>query len=295
MTPPFEDTEAARVVAMAVANSSVIYGFDRITIWIDRPESSFELSKIDPHCAETKAYLGQMSHNPRWKLRLEIFQPTIKCLEILAEELGCATAALINYVEIAFDLPSKSRRQVRARRNHFLASAKMLHLPHDVALDKKHGTVFYCGRRKCPSVLAVYADKPSKLNNARPSVGTPPCAHQEFRKTGEGAVADCGIVGVDDLTDFDHAKFWDQNLRFYKIPTNKTQLGRLLARACGADPSVSGSALRKRATRWVKKHSIFDGRSDVFVMHNALRANPDLEKLLPKMSFSDWLDEAVSL
>ena len=295
MKPPCEITEAARAAAMAVLDPSVIFGFDRVTIWFDRPEVPFELSKIEEHCAKVKDYLEQMPQQARWKLRLEIFQPTIKCLQILADELGCATAVLINYVEIACDLPSGTRRQIRARRNRFLESAKMLHLPHDVVRDKKYGTIFYYGGRRSPSVLAVYADKPSKLNNARPPDGGAPCAHQEFRKTGEGAVTDCGIVGVDDLADFDHAKFWDQNLRFYKIPTNKTQLGRLLARAFGADPNVSGSALRKRALRWVKKHSIVDGRSEVFVMHNALRATPNLEKLLPQISFKDWLDEVLAL
>ena len=294
MKPPFENTEAARVVAMAVRTRSVIVGFDRFTMWTDRPELPFDLSKIDEHCAEIKVYLEQMLHNPRWKCRVEIFQPTVKCLEILAEELGCATAVLINYIEIAFDLRSKNRRQIRARRNHFLESAKILHLPHDVVLEK-NGNAFYCGGRRSPSVLTVYADKPSKLNNARPPEGAPPCAHQEFRKTGEGAVAESGIVSVNDLIHFDHLRFWNESLRFYKIPTNKTQLGRLLATACGDSVDVTGSALRKRATRWTKKHSIVDGRSDVVVMHNALRANPDLEKLLPKMSFMDWLAEVMSL
>ncbi len=294
MKPPFENTEAARAVAMAVPARSVIFGFDRITMWTDRPELPFELSKIDEHCAEVKAYLEQMLHNARWKCRVEIFQPTTTCLEILAEELGCATAVLINYIEIACDIRSKSHRQIRAWRNRFLESAKILHLPHDVVLEE-NGNTFYCGGRGSPSVLAAYADKPSKLNNARPPEGAPPCAHQEFRKTGESAVAESGIVSAIDLSHFDHVKFWNDSLRFYKIPKNKTQLGRLLARACGASVDVTGSALRKRAIRWIKKHSIVDGRCDVFVMHNALRDTSNLEKLLPQISFTDWLNEAMSL
>ena len=299
MKSPIEKTEAAPAVAKAVQDTPVIYGFDRFTIWIDRPECPFELSRIENHCFKVEANYQQMPHNPRWKCRVEIFQPTHSCLEILANEFGCATAVVINYVETAFDLPFDSRRRTRERarerRNSFLASAKVLNLRHDVILEKKNQTTFYCGGRRSPSVLALYSDKPSKLNNARPLEDDLRCAHQELRITGEAAVAECGIVSIDDLIRFDHAKFWSENLRFYKIPNNKTQLGRLLAIACGDSVDVTGSALRKRATRWIKKHSIFDDHSDVFVMHNALRATSNIEKLLPQISFTDWLDEVMSI
>ena len=295
MKPPIKKAEVARAVEKAIQDTSVIFGFDRLTIWLDRPECPFELSKLKNHCTKVEANHLQMLHNPRLKCRVELLQPTLRCLEILADELGCATAVVINYVEIAFDLPSKSRRRTRARRNSFLASAKILHRPHDVVLDSKFGTIFYCGHRGSSIVLAAYADKPGKLNNARPPEDGPRCAHQELRITGEAAVAERGIVSVDDLIRFGHAEFWNEALRFYKIPKNKTELGRLLARACGASVDVTGSALRKRATRWIEKSSIFDGRSDVFVMHNALRTTSHLEKLLPQISFTDWLDEVMSL
>lgn len=154
------------------------------------------------------------------------------------------------------------------------------------------GTWYY-GRRtdgtnKRSSVLAVYADNPSKLNNARPADDLPPSLHIESRATGSATLATLGIVGLDDLIQFDHPLFWNKHIRLYQLP-KPTALGRLLAETCGADSNVSGSALRKRAARWKEQYSI----ENKFIMHNALLANPNLVHRLKTVPFSEWLELTV--
>jgi hypothetical protein len=68
-------------------------------------------------------------------------------------------------------------------------------------------------------------------------------------------------------------------------------LGRILADACGDDANVSGTALRKRAARWKERHSIKEN----FVMHNALRAMPELKQIFETVLFSEWAKATVLL
>lgn len=174
---------------------------------------------------------------------------------------------------------------------HFLPQQKC-----GISIKASRGIcTYYFGRRTDvkkhrPNVLAVYADRPSKLGNARPAKGTPPCLHIEWRVSGSPALEGYGIVSLDDLIQFDHPRFWNEHIRLYQLP-KPTPLGQLLANACGADSGVSGSALRKRAAQWRNKYSLCEN----FVMHNAIRETPGVEKKLKTIAFSAWLEEVISL
>lgn len=269
---------------------SVIYGFDRVTAWLDHPELPRAALNLRAHCTKAVVSVEQMPQNARWKLQLELFQPTVECLIRLADALGTNIAASVTYVEIARDIPARSKGRARQWRNSLLEFAKMKS-QHQPVLRRK--TNWYYGRRsdgngRRSKVLVVYADRPSKLNNARPPVGTPPDLHTEMRCTGSAVLADVGIVTLEDLIHFDHQQFWHEHLRLYRLP-KPTDLGRLLAKIAGTDPDVSGSALRKRSAKWTEEHSI----DELFVMHNALRSTPQLAKYLRKVSFPEWLQETV--
>lgn len=276
----------------------VIYGFDRIALWVDIAELPISEEALKAHCANIEVTLMQMPHNARWKLKIALFQPTRHCLRLLKEALGHDIAVLVSYVEIAFDLPATSAEQARLRRNCFLASAKMRYQHHPVVLDK-HGTVFYFGRRhkmkgkkwvRCGHVMAAYSDKPSKILNARPTNNAPPCTHIEHRAFGSAAIADIGIVSLDDLIDFDHPAFWELHIHLYQLPLRKV-VGYQLAKAAGASLEVGDAAFCKRAANWVSDNSIQDAYDSNFIMHNALRDPPELYKAFKKISFLAWLDE----
>ena len=280
----------------------VIYGFDRVTFWIDCAELPISKATLEKHCGEVKVTLMQMPYNAKWKLEIEIFQPTLRCLQLLENALGHGVAVLVTYVEVAFDLPSASAKQARDRRNSFLASAKMLYERNPVRLSK-HGTTFYFGprfrwngkkwvRRSC--VLVIYADMPSKLLNARPSADDLPCAHIECRVSGSAAIAEIGIASLADLIAFDHVAFWELSIRLYELPLQK-DVGYQLAKSAGTSLKVTASAFCDRARNWKSIHSISDDFGSNFIMHNALREAPEFCKVFKRMSFAEWLDEVTWL
>lgn len=292
MTLVAPKTPNAEVVAdFGTESPAVIYGFDRVTVWINRPELPISIARLKNHCADAVGYAEQMAYQPNWKFRVEIFQPTSRCLRLLAKALGNDVSTLLTYVEIVCDVAADSKRQAVRWHNAFLASAQMSYQRQPVVFFKN--TCYY-GRRSAggnrqSNVLAVYADRPSKLQNARPAADLPPCLHIEWRASGSNALASLGIIGLDDLIRFDHQRFWGLHVRMYQL-AKPTALGRLLARASGSDPAVSGTALRKRAARWAARNSI----SGKFVMHNALLETSAPARRLQKIPFSEWLRVTVS-
>lgn len=267
-----------------------IFGFDRVKPWLNHPELPIKPSRLKRHCTDVKVTLGQMPHNANWKLQVELFQPTNKCLTLLKEALGSDVRALINYAEIACDIPANSKEQSQDWQKKFIGSAKMLYQRQNVI--RYEGTDYY-GRResKRGNVLAVYADLPSKINNAKPAANAKPCLHIECRIRGSTALANRGVVSLQDLILFDHESFWDKNIRIYQLP-NPTDLGRLLGKSFGLNNNISGTALRKRATKWMND---FRNDDDDFVMHNALLATPKLVSQLNVLPFNEWLDAMVSV
>lgn len=275
----------------AACNSQINHGFDVAAIWIDHPELPIAAHNLEEHCTEAVLSLGQMHQNSRWKLKVELHQPTIECLVRLAKALGTNIASSVTYVEIARDIFAKNSNKAQQLQNDLLNTCKLKSQQQPVMQVK---TTWYYGRRSAQNgrrrkVLVIYADKPSKLNNARPLAGEPPVLHTELRCTGSAALADLGIVTVDDLIQFDHQKLWKEHLRLYPIP-KPTELGRLLAKIAGADTAVSGTALRKRSARWIQKHSI----DEIFLMHNALLSTPKLTTYLREVPFSDWLESEMN-
>lgn len=275
----------------------VIFGFDRVTLWLDRPELPCDEQILKEHCSDIHVYLGQARYQARWKLEVKIFQPTKKCLELLLNALGNTVATKITYCEIAFDLPFSSKRKLRAARNDFLSCAKVRYRRHKVI---RHKSTFYYGRRvsgekKAGRVTIMYADRPSKLLNARPSDDCMPCFHLEERVTGSQELRNIGIVSLYDLLKFDHLSFWNKHLRFLECGSNKKEFGQVLAMICGAKTDVSDAALRKRTARWFDQYSIGSALGPILIMHNAMLQTAELERHLLQFTFSEWLDSLVSL
>lgn len=270
-----------------------IINYDRITLWLSLPELAISLELIKQHCTDAKWSVEQMPFNTRWKAKLEIFQPTKKCLRLLAKKIGSEISTMPTYVELACDLLASCEERAQRWCDDFVASAKIKHHRPPVIRNR---TIWYAGSRhehngvRRNKVLAAYGDRPSKLNNARPGPLQPPDFHVEFRVSGSTALSKLGICCLNDLQQFDHSEFWDRHVRMYQLPSQRKELGMLLARVSGADTDVSGTALRKRAKRWIDKHSV-DGN---FVMHNALRTTPHVARFLRSIRFSQWLETITS-
>ena len=271
---------------MTIENNAVsrspVYGVDRVTIWLDRLASGAEFEDLREHCTCLSVTNDQPKFQANRKCKLELFQPTRKCLRMANEILKAETNADPTYVELARDvtLPKRARTALHTA---FLGSVKV---SSQRSLFVQCEETFYCGKRaesggRDGSVLAVYADKASKINNARPDADAMECFHVELRLSGKDVLGKHGIRALEELISFKHKQLWEKCLKFYALPRSKTELGRLLAACCGGRADASDTAYLKRANRWIDKHSI-DGR---FIMHNALKATPKLERHVAK---TDW-------
>ena len=269
-----------------------IYGFDRVGLWLSVPDLPIEQALLEEHCAKIAVVAHQMPYQARWKLQVSLHQPTTECLHLLQQALGSAISVQIEYVEIDCDVLAKTPRQALEWQDAFLATAHMRHQRQTVV---RFLNTWYWGRRANRSgrrakTLAVYADKPSKLNNARPAADALPCLHIELRADGVETSAILGLVSIQDLIDIDYPMLWEKVLRLYELP-KPTALGRLLAKLNHADTEVSGTALRNRAARWKAKYTL-DGK---FVMHNAVRGTPGIQRHLATVSFVQWLKTTTYL
>jgi hypothetical protein len=282
--------------------SQIITGFDRITLWLDHQELPCSEEHLSRHCTKLTTTVNHLTYNPQWMLKVDLHQPTIKCLNLLTTSLGQDINTLICYVEIACDLPT-SKKQAQCWLNYFLGESHVKNQRQTVKHDK---TVWYYGRRtkvasddqttksagkkvtysdKRGNVLAVYADKSSKINNAQPNENASLCLHIEYRTTGSTEISRLGIASLEDLIKFNHMKFWNKHVCMYS-PLKTTKLGRWLAKAGGTDLNVSGSALYERGKKWKIKHSI----DDIFVLHNAWLETQQLRKTLKPLPFETWVD-----
>jgi hypothetical protein len=267
-------------------SSCFIFGYDRLELWLDRAELPLPIKRLKPHCTDIKPILEQMPQNARWKIKLVIYQPTLQCLEILYKALGHEVGHQLSYAELACDTRAVNKRHALKMRNVLLAA---IFVPHQRSLVIRHKTTWYFGRRenkgvKRGHVFVMYADRPSKINNARPDPDAVPCLHAEWRATGKAALQNLGLVTLADLIAFDHPTFWSQRLRVCELPA-KANLGRLLESSHGKSTTVGVAALRKRARTWLQEHSI----AGKFVLHNGLHASPNLKRRLSQPDLWPWM------
>ncbi|MBK6650138.1 MAG: hypothetical protein IPG42_10735 [Betaproteobacteria bacterium] len=144
--------------------------------------------------------------------------------------------------------------------------------------------VHYFGHRKDPKVLAVYHDRPSKLNVPQAKGNHNPCLHIELRVTGSDTLNALGIASIEDLIRFDHAAFWNEALRFHRMP-RRTELGRFLPPATKRREDVGDAALRKRAREWTDSNRDEHGN---FILHTALLGEQELVRRFPLVSIDEW-------
>lgn len=273
-------------------DARTIYGVDRATIWLDVADPRLPLKRIAAHCGDVDLRVGQMPYNARWKSCIRLHQPDRRALKLLNEALGQTICAAVTYAEIAADVPCADAEQAQELQCRLLGALRVPYARDEVIIEQ--GTAYFDRRarpsnsrrepdRRAPHVRVVYADKPTKLNNARPDDDSPPAVHLEWRASGAAALRRVGIGSVGDLAAFDHAAFWRDAVHLYELP-GPTELGRLLAASAGTDQDVSGEALRRRAHRW-RDAATIDG---AFVLQNALRNRPGVANRLKRIQWDAW-------
>lgn len=263
---------------------TVTDGLDHLIVWFDRSELPFDIDLLKPHCREPKVTRRQPEFHANRKLSLSLFQPTLECLILLRELIGREMVVDVTYAEVARDILVRDSTSATRLMDAFLAAVFIPYSHHTFTCYQDKDT-WYCGPpTKKGSRVVLYPDRPSKINNARPSDDDDPDFHFEWRSSGKDALAQIGIASIDDLIMFDHDRHWAERIRLYDI-TNKTELGRKLAKCMGGKANASNPAYLKRGNKWIDDHTE-DGK---FVLHNALKSTPDLQSLLTTISWNQWL------
>ena len=244
-----------------------VHGFDRIAVAIDCAAVSGPVAKLEASCRGGMTVIQRrLKFNPQWKATVELYQPSAKALRLLVNDcLAEHVGALPTYAEVAVDFIFRSHRQAAVFGDYLAQRIVMRHQRQTVHVEDN--TTIYFARRadvagnKRGRVGCMYFDRPSKLASAHQGQ---PCVHVEIRLTGSAALSAVGIASASDFLTFDHLQFWASAISLYDLPS-KTELGRHIG---GRDDSgVSGTALRKRAEKFIRKASV-DGQ---FFMHNAAR------------------------
>lgn len=261
-------------------------GFDHLIFWFDRSELPFDTDLLKPHCGDLKVNARQPEFHANRKLSLSLLQPTRKCLILLRESIGREMVVDVTYAEVARDILVKDATAADGLLDAFLAAVFIPYSHHTFKRYKDTGS-WYCGPpTKKGSVMAVYPDCPSKINNARPLDDDAPDFHFEWRASGKDALSKIGIGSIDDLIMFDHGRHWAERIRLFDV-SNKTELGRKLAHCMGGKANASNPAYLKRGNKWISDHT----EGGKFVLHNAMKSTPDLQSALTTISWNQWLQD----
>jgi hypothetical protein len=262
------------------------YGIDRLTFAIDHSEPPKGMEKLKKMCGDRVRFSVEAApYQPHWKGQLDLLQPSADALRHVREMQAIYGYAIqLRYVELACDFITSNARRAQQVTSWLLEHACPLYSRSSVDIYEK--TYYFHRRadvrgRKTSRVLAVYADKRSKI--ASTFKGSR-CAHAEWRLWGPATLRGAGIASIDDLLTFDHAAYWEKYVRFVQLPS-KSALGAWLSDS----DNVSRTTWHHRATEFKNDYTL----GDAFVLQNALLDYPELENLLTPIDagtiFGGWV------
>ena len=265
------------------------FGIDRLTFWLDQ-DARTGILHVPGDTTRATSRSARMPMNPLWRTPIDVTAPTSLWLRHLGQDVAFAAQIHITYVELAVDVSFKSPDHSTKMQAAIIGHTKFMHRRDALA---EHMGTYYCGKRshagtKNAHVVALYADRPSKMGLAQGLAQAGICMHLEHRLSGSSTIAAAGIRTMADLIQFDHVAYHAQNNRIFQLPS-QTELGRLLA--AGQGHCVADAALRKRARKWRAEHQLDDG---TFFLHNALRGTSGLERHLQRAEFLPWLKSTAA-
>ena len=208
--------------------------FDKVQVWL-----GFKLTK------EQKRELGRlclggihvgkrwMKWQPRWKQRVQLYQPSMQAVELLSEIAG-TQRVLINHLELACDYAFPTVNELDAafelvsfawvRRWHRASQGlRIVGEGRAKRTTKRHhiGPTRYDGGRKAANRTATYREEHTR------TTGELNCLHLEWRTKTARACEALKVVELRHLLEFDHEAFWSGRLKhLYAIDAER--LGRVL-------------------------------------------------------------------
>jgi hypothetical protein len=192
--------------------SAIYASFDKLACWLRNPLRPRDHARLRPHCGWLRYWDETAAFNPELLQRVQIGQPAVAALELLAERNDVHA----NYLELALDWVFPTEWQC-AEAGDFLDlhAVKNFHRQQGI---RYVGRTRYTGPRSAANVLVVYDDRECKLTGE-------PCCHIEWRLRSRAALRQAGLASIRDMIALDHSEFWRQRLLLLEID-DLTLLGR---------------------------------------------------------------------
>lgn len=203
-------------------NIKTVYYIDRLKIYFDAYSKKENLISLYTDNNKNKFIFNSLPHHDYLDRKLELFQPSEKCLRKLMSPKIIQGDYAINYVELALDFVTddekKFKKLVEFFNRHLIytGSTSKKSSPHYV--DIKGETVYFSDKKK-QKCLLLYHDKPSRKITGKF------CLHLEYRLRGLNLLKQHDIYTIQNLVDFNHQEQWNQLLDFRTV--NIQLLGKL--------------------------------------------------------------------
>ena len=207
---------------------------DKVQVWLKSPLANERLDWLDHRCGPRGLHVlnRRMKFHPEYRQRLQLNQPTTEAIAYLARQ----NELLLNRVEWSLDwIFDDADEKDEAWDLVCSFHVKKHHRKQGIRFVA--GDTRYSGPKNAPNVLAVYRDRPSKLDRKER-----PCLHFDWRIKGSSALRRAGFSSVADLLRVDHRTFWLTRLIMYELTPD--QLGRRYHQSYTP-------ASRNRRTPWI--------------------------------------------
>ncbi len=219
-----------------------IYAFvDKIQVAFKHPLSMLEYAWMRSECKQMLRLRGKARFNPRYRFRFTFCQPSRDLLLQLSKIEG----SIFNHVELSLDLIFDSQQDLDLA-NAFTCRFFVKKHHRDQGIRYCGDTRYTGGRWEHPNLVAIYADKPSKVT------GEVLCLHIDWRAYGVKALERIGLKSTADLANLDHEAFWRNRLLLSKCDPDR--LGRMnlnkLKRTDRRSPWITQTKMGSRAFKY---------------------------------------------
>jgi hypothetical protein len=250
--------------------------YDRLTIYFDGMTSEEDLALILKDNPNNKFLRQSLPHNDHFDRKIELFNPSDRCLLQLANLDRVKSDCAITYIEFSIDFMTNNLR-AHNKFGRFL-KLHLLHIPSNKSANSAqhhniNGETVYFSAKEDKKRFVMYSDKSPRKGSLKK------CHHLEYRVSGWAEVKKQKIITIKNLIDFDHEMLWDSLLDLRR--PNLAMLGEI-----SGNRSVSRQANHKRGVKvWASIDSIQEH------IKNHAEREPAFIKMTPE-SLGKWLNAA---
>jgi hypothetical protein len=212
-------TTAVLETVLAKYNIETSFYFDRLSIYFDASSKKERLGKLLDDNDKNKFIWNSLPHNDFFDRKIELFQPSLRCLNDLVDPKIVGGDCAITYAEFAMDFITDDSRDLKNLVRFF--NSHLVRIPNKARPyhhDYEEKTAYFSPQKNKERLL-FYHDKLARTVDGKL------CLHIEYRMKGLSLLKGKDIYTIRDLMDFNHHQLWKQLLDFRKV--NLTELGRV--------------------------------------------------------------------